>query len=400
MASDNSNAPKLTVMSYNVQMLFIPFYLVFNTWMRKAAIVDHILTLEKTYNVDIFILNEAFVADFYEMVTEKKVLDRFPYFTRVVGHKEKDSSKEKKRYPNGCICKNSKSRNSTFYTSDNTDDYTERAKPCKEERHLSNMQALRMNTHRLKRRHTVHSKYASDYIEKKGKATLVKFRTVTGRRKIHQVCNGGVMLLSKHKIVEAHALIYADSGFPDNVCAKGAIFAKCQVENKFINIVATHLQAGESSRDSKIRLLQIAQLSDWVYRENKTPYIRYKEPLIFVGDFNIRYKQDKKDIDIILSKSQLNASLTTRTLETTYDSSLNVYIKYIENDNEFRYKYVLDYIFVSNDYKLEIIQPQKAVQTPFKPLYFIRFVLGCFPYKTTHIHHPSDHFPIFATFRL
>ncbi|SCM25632.1 sphingomyelin phosphodiesterase, putative [Plasmodium chabaudi adami] len=212
--------------------------------------------------------------------------------------------------------------------------------------------------------------------------------------------NGGIIVLSKHKITHNHALIFENCKFPEMFSAKGAIYIKTNIENRSINIVTTHLQAGNSKGDEKCRRKQIDELSKWVYQGPPSEFIKKGEPLFFVGDFNIRYIKDEDFFKEVTSSKYLNCTVTNNTLETTYDSSINDYCEYAEDDFDHKYVDTLDYILVSKDSNVTTIIPQTAVQRGYKPISIFRTILCCIPYQSINIHHASDHFPIYATFKL
>ncbi|SBS91232.1 sphingomyelin phosphodiesterase, putative [Plasmodium malariae] len=227
---------------------------------------------------------------------------------------------------------------------------------------------------------------------------ICNFDSISGKSKFYQFLNGGVIVLSKHKILHNHALIFSNSKFPDMFCTKGAIYLQCDVNNKKVNVIATHLQAGDTIEQQNCRWKQLNELRTWLYKGIPSNYIKENEPLFFVGDLNIRYNMDKFFLDKVLSNDCLNCSVTKDSLETTYDSFLNDYCRHMESDYTYKHNHTLDYILVSNDSKVKVIVPQTAIQHEYKPIFYIKSFLGFIPYNTTYIHHPSDHFPIYATF--
>ncbi|VTZ71230.1 sphingomyelin phosphodiesterase, putative [Plasmodium chabaudi chabaudi] len=226
------------------------------------------------------------------------------------------------------------------------------------------------------------------------------FDSISGGPKFRHFLNGGIIVLSKHKITHKHALIFENCKFPEMFSAKGAIYIKTNIENRSVNIVTTHLHAGNSKGDEKCRRKQIDELSKWVYQGPPSEFIKKGEPLFFVGDFNIRYIKDDDFFKEITSSKYLNCTVTNNTLETTYDSSINDYCEYAEDDFDHKYVDTLDYILVSKDSNVTTVIPQTAVQRGYKPISIFRTILCCIPYQSINIHHASDHFPIYATFKL
>lgn len=417
---------KVTIMNYNVQMMPNALTLTLNTWIRRKAVVEYIIFLDNMYDIDILVLNEAFTNTILKLLTSSAVAKKFPYFTNVVGNKPKSKRKKKniRRLRNLKI----------FHAKDFDTESGQRADRKTEAKDAAAVNnGTRVNK---KKKRCIHANSETTALISQGEKKLIKsiisetvpfgdvwmnvdalptegddeasigkegphfseFLTVTGKRKFYQVLNGGVLVLSKHKILTTHALLYSNKNCPDSLSAKGAIYAKILVHNKSVNVIATHLQAEEGPQYKITRMKQIKELSKWVYSGVPSIYIEKKEPLFFVGDFNIPYHNEKQYLDWAFSKNNLNCELTRDDLETTYDSSLNDYCKYILNDFSLKYRQTLDYICVFAGSDVKILVPQTAIQTKFKPLSFIRFLFYAIPYKTTKIHHPSDHFPIYASF--
>ncbi|ANQ11056.1 Sphingomyelin phosphodiesterase [Plasmodium coatneyi] len=236
--------------------------------------------------------------------------------------------------------------------------------------------------------------------KKKNQQNISSFDSVSGKSKFYHFLNGGVIVLSKHPFLHKHAMLYSNSKFPDMFCTKGAIYIKLSVNNKPVNVIATHLQAGDSSGEQNCRWKQLNELSNWVYNGTPSLHIKKNEPLFFVGDFNIRYEVDKSFFDKVLSSDCLNSYVTKKALETTFDSYLNDYCMHMERDYSFKYKYTLDYILVNKDCNVKTLVPQTAIQKGYRPIQIIKCLFGFIPYKCTYVHHPSDHFPIYATFKI
>lgn len=420
---------KLTIMNYNVQMMPNALTLALNTWVRKKAVIEYIIFLDNKYDIDILVLNEVFTSTILKILTSSAVVKKFPYFTNVIGNKLKSKKKKKNLR---------KIRNLHFTHAKDAD--KENGKRINHKTGITDatiLDATIVNETGVKRKKKsfIHSDSGTIGLISKGEKRLIKsiisetislgdvwmnvdvlptegddetfiegepqvsdFLTITGKRKFYQVLNGGVIVLSKHKILTTHALLYSSKNCPDSLSSKGAIYAKILVHNKSVNVVATHLQAEEGPRYQLTRMKQIKELSEWVYSGIPSIYIEKKEPLFFVGDFNIPYHTEKSYIDWAIAKNNLNCKLTRTDLETTYDSALNDYCQYTLNDFSLKYQQTLDYICVSQESEVKVLVPQTAVQTQFKPMSYIRFLFYAIPYRTTKIHHPSDHFPIYASF--
>lgn len=111
--------------------------------------------------------------------------------------------------------------------------------------------------------------------------------------------NGGIIVFSKHPIVEQNELCFQNSAFVDKYSAKGAQHLKINKNGKLYNIIGTHMNAsydivrGQTIKQCKgkaARFKQMDEIAEFIDKLN----IPANEPLIFAGDMNIdRYK----DID-------------------------------------------------------------------------------------------------------
>lgn len=425
---DESNKGKsrtLTIMNYNVQMLPVQLSLTFNSWVRRKSVVEHIIHLDNLYDIDVLVLNEVFASTILKLLINSGVGTKFPHFTNVLGNKSKPKiekgsccvPKKKRRFfsfkneptvrDNTDVSRSSqRSQGKKKYwknttPGDNNSNAKDVAIDISDTAEMINDSSSQHDTITLcSGRNTTKENDTGTCVCSKDQRKLYEFMTTTNKRKLYHFFNGGVIVFSKHRILTTHALHYSNSDFPDSLSSKGAIYAKILIHQREVSIVATHLQAGEEKRNNLTRLQQIRELRDWVYEGPPSDFIRRAEPLFFVGDLNVRLPHDKVYLNIIKSKQYLDCHLTKDDLETTYDSSINDYCRYIERDYQLRYQYTLDYILVSNRCDVNVLVPQTAVQTRFKPLTFIKFLFSLIPYAVTKIHHPSDHFPIYAKFQI
>jgi len=121
--------------------------------------------------------------------------------------------------------------------------------------------------------------------------------------------NGGVIIVSKHPIVEHDQIIYrgACSG-SDCLAAKGAVYAKVQKAATettgagTFNVFATHFQAWYDDKARAAREKQAAQLYSFAASKVKSK----DEPVIFAGDFNVDMYKYPNDLQVLVKA--LNAS--------------------------------------------------------------------------------------------
>lgn len=104
--------------------------------------------------------------------------------------------------------------------------------------------------------------------------------------------DGGLIILSKYPIVECSAMTYSSSSGTDRLANKGVVYARIQISlstDDYIHVFNTHIQSHDYS-DS--RLLQIAELMDFISEIVKSDK-KYIHPILIAGDFNVA--ADKPD---------------------------------------------------------------------------------------------------------
>ena len=93
--------------------------------------------------------------------------------------------------------------------------------------------------------------------------------------------SSGVLIFSKHPIIEEKFVSYVKSKGADGLAKKGAVLAKIRFSNQDVHIVGTHLQAGASSAAKSVQQSQLAELA------NAVNLIGDSSIVILAGDFNI-----------------------------------------------------------------------------------------------------------------
>jgi len=106
-----------------------------------------------------------------------------------------------------------------------------------------------------------------------------------------RIFGGGLMIMSKHPIVERHEIIFDKGSHSDRFVAKGVLYAKLQVGSSFIHVFNTHLQASYgyefdwsgANPYTPIRNKQLKKLTSFIERlTSKDNY-----PIMVMGDFNV-----------------------------------------------------------------------------------------------------------------
>ena len=93
--------------------------------------------------------------------------------------------------------------------------------------------------------------------------------------------SSGVIIFSKHPIIEEKFVSYSKSKGADGLAKKGAVLTKIRFGKQDVHIVGTHLQAGASSAAKSVQKSQLAELA------NAVNLIGDSSIVILAGDFNI-----------------------------------------------------------------------------------------------------------------
>ena len=197
------------------------------------------------------------------------------------------------------------------------------------------------------------------------------------------LCDSGLLILSKYEIVDNDSYEYYINISGDSVSNKGILYTKIKINDKFLFLFNTHLQASyfDDSQISinctiQVRMSQTEELINYVY--NKLLTIPRDEVnsgcVIIAGDFNIdahdycyantKYKRPKYNcteyeifekklkklgtvIDVM--KQKLNGH------EYTFGNNENEYDKVLTGKADMNSKQTLDYIWeIIPDFSLPI----------------------------------------------
>ena len=93
--------------------------------------------------------------------------------------------------------------------------------------------------------------------------------------------SSGVVIFSKHPIIEEKFVAYSKSKGADGLAKKGVVLAKIRFGKQDVHIVGTHLQAGVSSKAKNVQKSQLTELA------NTVNLIGDSSIVILAGDFNI-----------------------------------------------------------------------------------------------------------------
>ena len=106
----------------------------------------------------------------------------------------------------------------------------------------------------------------------------------------------GLLILSKHPILETEFFPYSESIHPDRASYKGLLYAKIQIQNTIINVFTTHLQSKHPTTSSKkyldyrlVRRSQISEISNILSQK-----VRENESFVLCGDLNVDGREELK----------------------------------------------------------------------------------------------------------
>ena len=113
------------------------------------------------------------------------------------------------------------------------------------------------------------------------------------------VIDSGLLLFSKHPILESQSIIYSSGCGVDNFASKGALYAKVKTGvNDHLHVFCTHLQASygdPTGIDVSVRVSQVEELSQFMTNVSSDGY-----PLVLLGDFNVNSRKGR-EYDMILN---------------------------------------------------------------------------------------------------
>ncbi|XP_070579159.1 uncharacterized protein [Ptychodera flava] len=222
-----------------------------------------------------------------------------------------------------------------------------------------------------------------------------------------QPINGGTFISSRWpiKASDTHVFTVFNSNGTDSLSAKGVVYVKIhkQVhdESMMYNVFGTHFQAYAGDENNKVRIEQARQMA--LFKESKN--IPPEEPVIYAGDFNADFINNRENLDAILAESVLNAAMPEKLgeLDTTWDPTLNDLLVTATDPPQW-----LDYIVTSLDHH----QPFRAGQQAYRlqsdtPIYICIPPTVQLPYyilippdpsECVAVSDLSDHFPVIGKF--
>ncbi|XP_077978721.1 uncharacterized protein LOC144434140 [Glandiceps talaboti] len=162
--------------------------------------------------------------------------------------------------------------------------------------------------------------------------------------------NGGVLVASRWPILYEEEIIFENYYFPDGTFfCKGVMYAKIEKtmdgETMLYHIFGTHMQAYVGEENDATRVLQAAEMYDFMKKFD----IPENEPVLYAGDFNADMKANEQNgIDVL---NELHSTMPTiiGDYDHTYDR--------INNDlrkDPTSYKSWLDYVVWSHEHLIPL----------------------------------------------
>ncbi|CAB9523443.1 Sphingomyelinase C [Seminavis robusta] len=240
-----------------------------------------------------------------------------------------------------------------------------------------------------------------------GKSDTHNWKTTSGdfRNKYHMI-NGGVMILSRHKILEQHQYIYqtTHANTWDAWANKGICYAKIAVAgNHSVHVLGTHLQADEGhvphADTHQVRMAQLKEMRDYVTQELSLPTT---ERVILGGDLNVELTTEefRHDLERTLQTTvhcdnppPIGSFSTSHNMMTKANARANAQS---EERNE-----VLDYLLIPSEYAQPLGDSAKFDVVPLKAAesWYWSYLDKHWPEKQGMHNDLSDHYPVMATFR-
>ncbi|KAK1939854.1 endonuclease/exonuclease/phosphatase family protein [Babesia divergens] len=213
---------------------------------------------------------------------------------------------------------------------------------------------------------------------------------------------GGVMIFSKHPIVDKMQLVFTRGLHADKLVSKGAVLARVRINDRLLDVVGVHLQAHDGTQEHNTRKTQVAQLVEWLSYKPigtfpKVPQSRAggNVPLVIAGDLNSCFIHDKDEAKELLDsfKAVAGPIFDTKMPTASYSTLTNDFCDF--QNKEITYDHVYDYILTGPS--VEVIQPQRVVTDKIgSPLAVHRRTMWFIKTGKRKINHASDHFPVYA----
>ena len=231
-----------------------------------------------------------------------------------------------------------------------------------------------------------------------------------------KLCNGGVKIFSRHKIINIKTKIFATNEISgtDSLASKGVIYAKImkmvphtnadgKLEHvpEYFHVFATHLQAWNTEKAQNNRMKELTDIRKFIEDLKFTGVIKLNEPIIISGDFNINYYKYYDEYQRMMYLLDVHEPLLPHGKYTS-DPKLNSLVGRDGQKKPLQYEW-LDYTFTVKDKNYEGLSLKEQtvkVWYPYK-MDIDTFIYNdnkvcfcCFNNKLKTTNNFSDHFPV------
>ena len=220
------------------------------------------------------------------------------------------------------------------------------------------------------------------------------------------VIRGGVVILSKHPIIQQKAHVFSNSltGSWDYFANKGFAYVEIEKAGKRYHLIGTHLQATHDDNthdEHRVRIKQLEEIQTFITSEN----IAKDEPVIIGGDMNVEWSKQHEVQDMLASiKGMLNFNTPQKgsfTAKDNWFTKANAYYF----DYNLNYNDTLDYVFWHKEHKAPTNSPKMTVRYPkAKTNFYWSYLKGYWQLPEGRIYHNgyynelSDHYPVQVNF--
>lgn len=187
--------------------------------------------------------------------------------------------------------------------------------------------------------------------------------------------NSGVRIFSKFPITSSDFILYQSKKSSDRFSKKGAVFAEISIENKKVQLIATHTQSLSKYRTAREKQFQELRtnLADKYYNANI--------PQVIAGDLNVNFYDTSAYLSMLkyLDVQPVNYEGLPYSWDGKNNQLANKYFEPIQE--------TLDYILLRNTNNSQIKSSTIDVLHPYQSIGFCKKAFNDI----------SDHYPIVTT---
>lgn len=153
--------------------------------------------------------------------------------------------------------------------------------------------------------------------------------------------NGGVVIISKHPIVQEADKVFSTCNGADCLANKGVKYAEIVKDGEHFHFFATHLASFDSIESKNSRLHQLETIQQFIQRFSIPPH----EKVIIGGDFNIDKVRFPEEYQAMLGYLGVDEPIFEGYKKSTFDTDINGFSRLTSKSPQY-----IDYIFMSNQF--------------------------------------------------